>query len=105
MIDARLGPRTLENAAELDASVAMASRQETPPLLLVDDHLPYPAAILQVFGEVRYRRRKRGHGRLKHPDLKPPPGLLVGVVEKVRTKTGKLVGVKTRALHGTKKEK
>jgi hypothetical protein len=79
LIDLRLGPRTLELAAELMASVAMACRQGfSLPLILIDDHLPYPAAILQVFGVIRHRRRKRGRGRLKHPDLKPPPGLMAG---------------------------
>ncbi len=64
------------------ASVAMAGgNTQPPPLLLIDNHLPYPAAILQVFGVIRHRRRKRGRGRLKHPDLKPPPGLLAGVVD------------------------
>lgn len=75
-----------------------------PLLLLIDDHLPYPNAILQVLGLVRHRRRKRGHGRIKHPDLKPPPGLWVGVVEKVRGVTGKLLRVQTRALFGSKKK-
>jgi hypothetical protein len=75
LIDLRLGPRTLESATELIASVAMACGGRPPPLLLIDDHLPYPAAILRIFGVIRYRRRKRGRGRRKHPDLKPPPGL------------------------------
>jgi len=74
------------------------------PLLLIDNHLPYPAAILRVFGLIRYRRRKRGHGRLKHPDLKPPPGLLAGVVEKVRDPWGNLLGVRTRALFGRRRD-
>ena len=74
------------------------------PLLLIDDHLPYPAAILQVFGVIRHRRRKRGRGRFKYPDLKPPPGLLTGVVQKVRNATGKLLRVRTRALFGSKRD-
>jgi hypothetical protein len=68
----------------------------------VDDHLPYPAAILQVFGVIRHRRRKRGRGRRKHPDLKPPPGLMGGVVEKVRDMSGNLLRVRTRTLFGRK---
>lgn len=108
LIDLRVGPRTLEMAAELATSVAMlccvAGALLRPLLVLVDDHLPYPNAILQVLGLVRHRRRKRGRGRLKYPDLKPPPGLLVGVVEKVRNATGKLLRVKTRALFGGKKK-
>jgi len=108
LIDLRLGPRTLETAAELTASVAMlcclAGVLLRPLLLLIDDHLPYPNAILQVFGLIRHRRRKRGQGRLKHPDLKAPPRLLVGVVEKVRNATGKLLRVRTRALFGGKKK-
>lgn len=73
-------------------------------LLLIDDHLPYPSAILQVFGLVKHCRRRRGRGRRKHRRLKPPPGLLVGVVQKVRDATGNLVGVHTRALFGRLKD-
>lgn len=74
------------------------------PLLLLDNHKPYPAAILQVFGQVRHRRRKRGRGRRKHPDLKPPPGLMVGVVHKIRDATGNLLRVRTKALFGRKRD-
>ena len=92
-------------AAELVASVAMTGGGVQPlPLLLIDDHLPYPAAILQVFGVVRHRRRKRRRGRFKRPDLKPPPGLMAGVVQKVRNATGKLLRVRTRALFGRKRD-
>lgn len=104
MIDLRVGPRTLEVAVELVASVAMACGPGPFPLMLIDNHLPYPAAILQVFGVIRHRRRKRGRGRLKHPDLKPPPGLLAGVVEKVRDPWGNLLGVRTRALFGRRRD-
>jgi hypothetical protein len=90
-------------AAELVTSVAMAGGN-SQPLLLIDNHLPYPAAILQVFGVIRHRRRKRGHGRFKYPDLKPPPGLMAGVVEKVRNASGKLLRVRTRALFGRKRD-
>ncbi len=104
LIDLRLGPRTLESAAALISSVGMACNHRSPPLLLIDNHLPYPAAILQVFGLIRHRRRKRGRGRRKHPDLKPPPGLMAGVVEKVRDMTGNLLRVRTRALFGRKRD-
>src|SRR3954451_15789609 len=46
------------------------------------------------------RRRRRGRGRRKHPALKPPPGLLVGVVHKVRDTEGNLLRVRTRARFG-----
>jgi IS1 family transposase len=108
LIDLRLGPRTLETAAQLVASVAMVCCVGGilgRLLLLIDNHLPYPNAILQVLGLIRHRRRKRGRGRLKHPDLKAPPGLWVGVVDKVRTATGRLLRVKTRALFGPGKRK
>jgi hypothetical protein len=108
VIDLRVGPRTLEMATELAASVAMlccvAGALRDRLLLLIDNHLPYPKAILQVFGLVRHRRRRRGHGRLKYPDLKPPPQLRVGVVEKVRNATGRLLAVRTRALCGGKRK-
>jgi hypothetical protein len=111
LIDLRAGPRTLEVAAQLIATVAMAccggggGGRIKNLLLLIDDHLPYPNAILQVLGVVRHRRRRRlqGRGRRKHPDLKAPPGLWVGVVEKVRSATGRLIRVRTRALFGIKR--
>lgn len=102
VIDLRVGPRTRETAAELTASVALCCGG-APPLLLIDDHLPYPSAILQVFGVIRHGRRKNGRGRRKHPRLKPPPGLLVGVVRKVRDATGNLLGVSTRGLFGSRR--
>ena len=101
MIDLRVGPRDLATAAQLVASVALCvPAGAVPPLLLVDNHLPYPAAILQVFGEVLHRRRKRRRGRKKNPGLKPPPGLLAGAVHKVRDASGNLVKVRAAALFG-----
>ena len=101
MIDLRVGPRDLATAAQLVASVASCvPAGAVPPLLLVDNHLPYPAAILQVFGDVRPRRRKRRRGRKKNPGLKPPPELLAGVVHKVRDASGNLVKVRAAALFG-----
>lgn len=101
MIDLRLGPRDLATAAELVASVAACLPPGgAVPLLLVDNHLPYPAAILQVFGQVLHRRRIRRRGRKKDPGLKPPPGLLAGVVHKVRDSAGRVVEVHARALFG-----
>jgi hypothetical protein len=101
LIDLRLGPRTRPMAAQLVASVALGGgARSRPPLMLIDDHPPYPAAILQVFGQVLHRRRRHGRGRRKHPALKPPPGLLVGVVHKVRDSRGNLSRVRTGALFG-----
>lgn len=100
VIDLRVGPRTLQVAAALVASVAVCCKRGLLPLLLVDNHLPYPSAILQVFGTVKHGRRRHGRGRRKRRRLKPPPGLLVGVVHKVRDATGNLLGVHTRALFG-----
>jgi hypothetical protein len=104
-----LGPRTLESAVSMLGVVAGCCGQ-TPPLLLIDGHRPYPAAILQVFGEIQHRRRCRkpkgrwGRGRRRQPCLKPPRGLLVGVVEKIRDKSGHLLRVKRRVLFGRGKE-
>lgn len=103
LIDLRLGPRTLETAAQMLAVVA-ACCGRMMPLLLIDNHRPYPAAILQVFGLVKHRRRRRGRGRLRQRGLKPPPGLRVGVVVKVRDAASNLVAVKTRALFGRLKD-
>jgi IS1 family transposase len=103
LIDMRLGPRTLETAAQMLATVAGCCGSAMP-LLLVDNHRPYPAAILQVFGQVKHRRRRGGRGPLKHKGLKPPPGLRVGVVVKVRDAASNLVAVKTKALFGRLKD-
>ena len=101
MIDLRLGPRDLATAAELVASVALCLPPGgAVPLLLVDNHLPYPAAILQVFGQMLHRRRIRRRGRKRAPGLKPPPGLLAGVVQKARDSAGRVVKVRARALFG-----
>lgn len=103
LLDLRLGPRSLELATQLLATVALCCGA-CLPLLLIDDHLPYPSAILAVFGQIRHRRRRRGRGRKKHPDLKPPPSLWVGVVRKIRDAAGNLLGVKTRALFGSRRK-
>jgi hypothetical protein len=97
----RIGPRDLATAAALVASVALClPAGAAAPLMLVDNHLPYPAALLQVFGEVLRRRRKRRRGRKKGPGLKPPPGFLAGVVEKVRDTSGRVIQVRAKALFG-----
>lgn len=105
MIDIRVGPRTLETAAQLVASVALACGSLDPSLLLlIDDHRPYPAAILLVLGMMQHRRRPSKRGRKRHPRLKAPAGLLVGVVRKIRDQSGKLLSVKRRALFGRLKD-
>ncbi len=60
VIDLRLGPRTLESARELLASVAACCRPGQPLLIEADEHRPYPQAILDLFGVTRFRRRRRG---------------------------------------------
>jgi hypothetical protein len=97
---------------QLTASVAIYSEaspersrgDKGPPLILIDDHLPYPKAILQVFGNIKHRRRKNGRGRFKHPRLKPPADLQVGVVKKLRDSRGNLLKVSGKALFGKKKQ-
>ena len=95
----QVGPRTLELAAELALGAACAA-QGTAPLLLLDNHLPYPNAILQVFGQICHGRRCGGRGRKKLPRLKPPPGLLAAVLEKVRDASGRVIRVRARRLFG-----
>jgi len=104
LLESIIGPRTLETARQLTASVALYGKDKTPPLILIDDHLPYPQAILQVFGDVKHGRRKNGRGRFKHPRLKPPPDLQVGVVKKLRDDRGNLLKVSSQALFGIKKD-
>ena len=100
LIDLRVGPRTLATSIALFTSVAVCCVGRVLPLLLIDDHLPYPKAILQVFGQIKHRRRRRGRGRKRRPRLKPPPGLWVGVVKKVRDAHGTLLKVTRKALFG-----
>jgi len=89
---------------QLTASVAIYAKDKDPPLILIDDHLPYPQAILRVFGRIKHRRRRNGKGRLKYPRLKPPLDLQVGVVKKIRDSRGNLLKVSTKALFGKKRE-
>ena len=100
----RLAPRTLESAVQLLASVAGCCVGQPLPLLLMDNHLPYPAAILHVFGKLLHGRRRHGRGRRKLPRLQPPPGLLAGVVLKIRDAAGNLLAVRTRALFGRRRD-
>ena len=104
LLESIVGPRTLETACQLPASVALYSRDKDLPLILVDDHLPYPQAILRVFGDIKHCRRKNGRGRLKYPRLKPPADLQTGVVKKIRDDRGYLLKVSSKALFGKKKE-
>jgi len=89
---------------ELTASVAVYAKDQEFPLILIDDHLPYPKAILQVFGQIKHSRRQNGRGRLKYPRLKAPADLQVGVVKKLRDPRGNLLKVSTKALFGGKKQ-
>jgi hypothetical protein len=91
-------------AIALVASVALCCSPGEPLTILMDDHRPYPQAILHIFGVLRHRRRRRGRGRRKHPDLKPPEGLLAGIVSKIRDAAGNLVRVKRRRLFGRLKD-
>lgn len=104
MIDLRLGPRTLQSARELLTSVAACCRPGQPLLIEADAHRPYPQAILDLFGVTRFRRRRRGRGRRKHPDLKPSPGLQVGIVQKIQDAAGNLLRVKRRRLFGRRRD-
>jgi hypothetical protein len=104
LLESIIGPRTLETALQLTASVALYSKDEDSPLILIDDHLPYPQAILQAFGDIKHCRRKKGRGRFKYPRLKPPAELQVGVVKKLRDHRGNLLKVSSKALFGKKKD-
>lgn len=100
VLEMRVAPRNLEAAIALVLSVAVVCVGRLP-LFLIDDHRPYPSALLQVFGRIKHRRRRHRRGRKRHPALKPPPGLLVGVVQKVRDPQGHLKKVARKALFGT----
>jgi len=101
VIELRVAPRSLEAAIALVISVAMVCLAGRYPLFLLDDHRPYVSALLQVFGRIKHRRRPRRCGRKRLPSLKPPPGLLAGVVQKTRDARGHLRKVSRKALFGT----
>ena len=103
LLESIIGPRTLDTALQLTASVAIYAKDKSPPLILIDDHLPYPKALLQVFGQIKHGRRKNARGRFKHPRLKPSVDLQVGVVKKLRDPRGNLLKVSSKALFGKKK--
>ena len=100
VLEMRVAPRSLEAAIALVVSVAVAGAGRLP-LFLIDDHRPYPSALLQVFGRLQHRRRRHRRGRKRLPSLKPPPGRRVGVVQKVRDARGHLKKVLRKALFGT----
>lgn len=104
LLESIVAPRTLETATQLAASVALCAQNKAPPLILIDDHLPYPQALLRVFGQIQHRRRRHGRGRHKSARLKPPPALQVGVVKKIRDARGNLLKVSTKALFGRKRQ-
>ena len=104
MLESRLGPRTLDMARELLAAVAACCRPGAPLLLESDEHRPYRQAMLDLFGKTRFRRRKRGHGRLKYPDSKPAPGLMIGTVHKVRNAARRVVRVRPMRFCGRLKD-
>lgn len=91
-------------AQALLVSVAVCCPPQTPLTILADDHRPYRQAILDVFGVVRHRRRRSRRGRKKLPDLKPPEGLRVGIVSKLRDAAGHLVRVRRKRLFGRLKD-
>jgi hypothetical protein len=102
-LEMRVGPRNLWMATALVVSVAMVCPGSLP-LFLIDDHRPYRTALLQVFGQIKHRRRRQRRGRKRQPALKAPPGLLVGVVQKVRDSKGHLKKVARKGLFGTARQ-
>ena len=92
------GPRTQESAALLIAQVV--ARLCGVPVWLSDGWKAYPAALLQVLGQVSRRRRRGRRGRYPKPRVGPPRELFYGQVVKVRDGTGKLLRVATRVVDG-----
>lgn len=101
VIELHVAPRSLEAALALVISVAVVCLAGSYPLFLIDDHPPYVSALLRVLGRIKHRRRPHRRSRRRRPALKPPPGLLVGVVEKLRDAQGHLRKVSRKALSGT----
>ena len=92
------GPRTQESAALLMAQVV--ARLRGVPVWLSDGWKAYPAALLQVLGQVHRRRRRGRRGRHPKPRLGPPRELFYGQVVKVRDGAGKLLRVVRRVVSG-----
>jgi IS1 family transposase len=92
------GPRTQESAALLVAQVV--ARLCGLPVWLSDGWKAYPAALLQVLGQVHQRRRRGSRGRHPKPQLVPPKDLFYGQVVKVRDGRGRLLRVVSRVVYG-----
>jgi uncharacterized coiled-coil protein SlyX len=81
----------------------MYSMVTSLPLLLIEDHLPYPTAILKVFGQVKHRRRRKDGGENVIRSSSHRRICRSGVVKKLRDQRGNLLRVSTKALFGSKK--
>jgi IS1 family transposase len=92
------GPRTQESAALLVAQVV--ARLCGLPVWLSDGWKAYPAALLQVLGQVYQRRRRGSRGRHPKPQLVPPKDLFYGQVVKVRDGRRTLLRVVSRVVYG-----
>jgi IS1 family transposase/transposase-like protein len=92
------GPRNTDTAAYLIAQVI--ARLKEVPLFLTDGWQVYPAALIQVIGQVYHPRRKGKVGRFPKPRLVAPQNLFYAQVIKVRDQAGRVVGVTTEVVFG-----
>ena len=99
VLDAKVGPRTTETATELLVSVRQRLGKRTPALVNTDEHAPYFAALLLVFGQILLPPRTGQPGRPADPYVAPPAGMCYGTVHKTRTR-GRVTAVDTRVQWG-----
>jgi hypothetical protein len=96
------GPRTAETV-----QTAMLERKErllpgdVPGWVTTDEHSPYGAALLAVFGQSHTPERGLGPGAPKKAVLVPAPELVYAQVDKQRTATGRVETLEPRLVFGT----
>lgn len=96
------GPRTAETVQR--AMLELKDRLvpgHVPGLVTTDEHSPYVAALLAVFGQSYTPERQPGPGAPKKAVLVPAPELVYAQVDKHRSATGRVEEIEPRLVFGT----
>jgi hypothetical protein len=96
------GPRTAETVQR--AMLELKDRLvpgHVPGLVTTDEHSPYVAALLAVFGQRYTPERQPGPGAPKKAVLVPAPELVYAQVDKHRSATGRVEEIEPRLVFGT----
>jgi hypothetical protein len=99
VLDVLVGPRTTDTATSLLSSVRDRLGDRTPTLVNTDEHAPYWAALLLVFGQVELPPRTGRGGRPADPYVVPPVGMCYGTVHKTRRR-GRVTAIERRVVFG-----